>query len=108
MNINVTHSLLLIFIAAVVTFLIRLFPFVLFGGKRELSPRIKQIVDLLPPAIIAVLVIYCLKDSIITFGDTTIAALAGVLSTVLIHLWRRNTLLSIVVGTVVYMLLIRI
>ncbi len=107
MNINVTHSLLLIFIAALVTFLIRLFPFVLFGGRRELSPKIKQIVDLLPPAIIAVLVIYCLKESIITFGDTTLAALAGVISTVLVHLRKRNTLISIVVGTVVYMVMIR-
>lgn len=108
MSINVTHSLLLIAIAGGVTFAIRLFPFVLFGGKRELSPRIKQIVDLLPPAIIAVLVIYCLKDSIVALGETTVAALVAVAATVLVHLWKRNTLVSIVVGTVVYMVLIRI
>ena len=57
---NTGHSILLIAIASGITFLIRAFPFLVFK-KRQMPAFLKEIADKLPPAIIAVLVIYCLK-----------------------------------------------
>ena len=56
---NPSHSILLIAIASGITFLIRALPFLVFK-KRQMPAFIKEIADKLPPAIIAVLVIYCL------------------------------------------------
>lgn len=108
LDINVGHSVLLILTAAAVTFSLRAVPFVLFGGKREMPPVIKSVANLLPAAIIAVLVIYCLKTDIVNFGMGTAASAAGVVSVVLLHLWKRNVLISIFGGTVVYMMMLHL
>ncbi len=101
-------TLILILTASAVTILLRVFPFALFGGKRQMPSAVKKIADLMPPAIIAVLVIYCLKDSITAVSMESAAAACGVAGTVLAHLWKRNTLISIAAGTVIYMILIRV
>lgn len=106
--INVPHSLLLVGITALVTYLLRAIPFWIFNGKKSMPPLIKKITDLLPPAIIAVLVIYCVKADIVTLSMGSVASLVALASVALVHLWKRNTLLSIAVGTALYMLFIRI
>lgn len=68
---------------------------------------LKEIADKLPPAIIAVLVIYCLKDHLTVPGTETIAAAIAIAGVVILHLWKRNTLLSVAAGTVLYMIFIR-
>ena len=97
---NTGHSILLIAIASGITFLIRAFPFLVFK-KRQMPAFLKEIADKLPPAIIAVLVIYCLKGLLTVLGTETIAGV------VILHLWKRNTLLSVAAGTVLYMIFIR-
>lgn len=62
----------------------------------------------LPPAIMAILVIYRLKDSSFASLGGWLPQAVGVALTAALHLWRRNTLLSIGVGTAVYMLLLRL
>ena len=91
---NTGHSILLIAIASGITFLIRAFPFLVFK-KRQM------------PAIIAVLVIYCLKGPLTVLGTETIAAVIAIAGVVILHLWKRNTLLSVAAGTVLYMIFIR-
>lgn len=100
------HSIIIVLTAAVCTFLTRLFPFALFGGKKEVPRLVKYLGDILPVAIIGILIVYCLRD--FTGGDKNIIIpqITAVAATALIHLWRRNTLLSIAVGTIGYMLLI--
>ncbi len=104
------QALLMILAAAAVTFLTRVIPFVLFGGKREIPRPVQYLGSCLPPAMIATLVVYCLKS--ISFAPQavsgTIAQLAGVAVVVVLHLYRRNTLLSIGGGTLFYMVLIRV
>lgn len=97
--------LLPILVCAGVTALLRLLPFLLFRG-RPIPRLVSDLGRLLPPAIIAILVIYCLKGAGVN-RDTLLQFLA-VLATALMHLWRRNSLLSVFTGTAVYMLLIRI
>lgn len=98
--------IIVIAVAAVCTFATRLFPFALFAGKREVPRFIKYLGDIMPVAIIGVLIVYCLKD--FTTGNVNIIVpqLIAVGMTALVHLWKRNTLLSIAVGTIGYMLLI--
>lgn len=113
--INFTNSLILVAVAAVVTFLLRAIPFWIFGGKKNMPEGIRKVADLLPAAIMAVLVVYCIKDSLYgirTISEesvvtliSTIVALASVIG---VHLWKRKTLISIATGTLIYMVLIRI
>ena len=103
---NPSHSILLIAIASGITFLIRALPFLVFK-KRQMPAFIKEIADKLPPAIIAVLVIYCLKGLLTVLGTETIAAAIAIAGVVILHLWKRNTLLSVAAGTVLYMIFIR-
>lgn len=105
--INVQHSVLLILIASVITFGLRAVPFILFRGTRRMPSLVKKITDLLPPAIMAVLVVYCLKGSFVNIGTDSLASGIAVLAVIGIHLWKRNTLLSVFAGTGIYMLCIR-
>ena len=104
---NVTHSVLMIAVIALVTIGLRFLPFYLFGGKRK-SPEIMVYLGrVLSYAIMGMLVVYCYKGiSVLTKPYGLPELLAGTL-VVLLHMWKRNTLLSIVAGTVVYMLLIQ-
>lgn len=72
-----------------------------------MPPAVRRLASQMPAAIIAVLVIYCLKDTPIANAQT-IVTLGCVAAVVLLHLWKRNTLLSIAGGTILYMVLSRI
>lgn len=104
---GITHTFIVVLVVAVLTFATRLFPFVVFGRKGEPSPLVKRLGDLLPLSVIAILVIYCLKDT--TFHDLAGFApqLIAVLVVVVLHVWRRNNLLSILGGTACYMALVQ-
>ena len=112
------HDVWMIVVAVLVTAATRFIPFLIFR-KKESTPAIitylgqvpKAIVSLggmLPPAIMAALVVYCLKDIQFLrapFGAPELIA-CGVVA--LLHIWKRNSLLSIGVGTVCYMLLVQL
>lgn len=96
----------IIAVTALVTILTRFLPFAVFG-KRPLPRVVVYLGRVLPPAIMAALVVYCLKGIDLTAYPFGLAELIGVAATAAVHLWRPNTLLSIAVGTVCYMLLTR-
>ena len=101
------HAFWIVMICAGVTLLLRALPFMFFGGKGGVPKWIASLGSVLPPAIMAALVVYCLKSVPFgTFADGAYQLIAGAV-VVLVHLWKRNTLLSIAVGTAAYMLLIR-
>ncbi len=106
MPLSVKQTVIVVLVAAVCTFATRLFPFALFGGKKEVPKFVRYLGDILPTAIIGVLIVYCLKD--FTGGDINVILpqIIAVALTAGVHLWRKNTLLSIAVGTIGYMLLI--
>lgn len=105
---NTMHILLVILAAAFVTFFIRAFPFLVFGKGERMSPALSFIGRTLPLSVIAVLVVYCLKDALFTSFSVLLPQLIGVVITALLHLWKRNNLISIAGGTAVYMILIRL
>ncbi len=99
-------SALLIAAMAIVTILLRALPFLLF--RKQTPAYISYLGRVLPPAIIGMLVVYCLKDmtpSLPPFGLPEMIAAACV---VIIQAWRRSALLSILSGTVLYMALVQL
>ncbi len=108
-----------IVVMALVTFLTRALPFLLFDRGEHPPKLVLYLGRVLPPAIIAMLIIYCLKDSLTAVGGNLaglfapavlgqwLPALLAVAAVVLLHLWKRNNLISIFGGTILYMFLVQ-
>lgn len=105
---NTVYALLAVLVCAVCTFLLRFAPFALFSGKRGMPEPVRRIASRMPAAIIAVLVVYCLKAVPTSDLPTVAVNLVSVAAVVALHLWKKNTLLSIAGGTVLYMVLLRV
>lgn len=105
---NDTHVWLTVAVIALVTAALRFLPFVIFGGGRKTPQVVERLGAALPSAIMAMLVVYCLKGTSFASAAGWVPALIGVAVTAGLHVSRRNTLLSIVSGTVVYMLLVQL
>lgn len=101
-----TQLILMIAVAGACTFATRLFPFALFGGKKEVPKFIKYLGNVLPVAILGILIVYCLRDFEKGSINYILPQIIAVALAAGIHLWKKNTLLSIAVGTIGYMLLI--
>ena len=101
------HSALMIAVVALVTIALRFLPFLIFGEKRTTPPIITYLGQVLPYAIMGMLVVYCLKDVDVTAASFGIPEAIGCVLVAVLHLWKRNTLLSIGVGTMCYMLLVQ-
>lgn len=101
------HILLSILVPAALTFGLRALPFLLLN-KRVLPKRIEYLGNVFPMAIMATLVVYCLKSIPETAWQDNLILLAGVAVTAIVHLWKKSSILSITVGTVVYMVLVHL
>ncbi len=101
------YAIALIAIASAVTALLRFLPFLILGENRKTPPVIEQLGKVLPFAIMGMLVVYCLKDVHLTAFPFGIPEIIGCGVVALLHIWKRNTLLSIGAGTVCYMLLVQ-
>ena len=104
---NNTHAVLTIAVCALVTAALRFLPFLIFGENRKTPTVIAYLGQVLPFAIMGMLVVYCLKDVSLTSAPFGIPEAIGCAAVAGLHVWKRNTLLSIGAGTVVYMLLVQ-
>ena len=102
------HDILIVVVVALVTAFLRFLPFLIFGENRTTPPLIAYLGQVLPFAIMGMLVVYCLKDVSFLSGSFGIPELLGCAVVALLHVWKRNTLLSIGAGTVCYMLLVQL
>ena len=102
------HDVLLIVVAVLVTMATRFLPFLIFGEKRKTPPIIEYLGTVLPCAIMGMLVVYCLKDVSFVSGSFGIPELIACVVVAALHVWKRNSLLSIGGGTVCYMLLVQL
>jgi len=105
--ISATHAILIIAVTAGCTFLTRLAPFALFGRK-EPPKAVLYIGEVLPAAVIAILVIYCLRGTSFMEMSKWLPAFIACSITAALHVWKRNNLLSIGGGTICYMLMIQL
>ena len=101
------HSALMIAVIALVTAVLRFLPFLIFGENRKTPQLVTYLGQVLPYAIMGMLVVYCLKGVSLTAFPFGIPELLGCVAVTLLHVWKRNTLLSIGAGTVCYMLLVQ-
>ena len=102
-----TQQLLTIGVVILGTMLTRFLPFLLFPPHKPTPPLVHDLGRLLPGAVFALLVVYCLKNVSLTAGSHGIPEAIAIAVVVALHLWKRQTLLSIAGGTVVYMLLVQ-
>ena len=89
------------------TMLTRFLPFLVFRSKRPTPRYIQYLGRVLPGAIFAMLIIYCLRDVSLLQGSHGLPKLIAIAVTVGLHLWKRQMLLSIAGGTICYMLLVQ-
>ena len=107
MPVSVVKSLLIIAVVSVTTFATRAIPFLIFPKGKEIPPLVKYLGGALPPAVIGMLVIYCLKDVNLFAAPFALPEMIAGVVVVILHIWKRNNLLSIGVGTVLYMVLVQ-
>ena len=108
MTMTLTEQIITIAICALGTMATRFLPFLIFGGKKPTPRYIQYLGKALPGAIFAMLVVYCLRNVTPLTGSHALPELIAIAVTVGLHLWKRQTLLSIAGGTVVYMLLVQL
>jgi branched-subunit amino acid transport protein AzlD len=99
------RAALLVPIMSLATILLRFLPFIIF--RKETPPYITYLGKVLPPAIIGMLVIYCLKDVKLTVRPYGIPELIAAVCVIGLQVFRRNSLLSILGGTIIYMVLVQ-
>ena len=102
------HDVLLIVVAALATALTRFLPFLIFRKKESTPAIITYLGQVLPCAIMGMLVVYCMKDVQFFAAPFGLPEIIGCAIVALLHIWKRNSLLSIGVGTVSYMLLVQL
>ena len=107
MPVSASMSFLIILAVALTTFATRVVPFLIFPKGKEIPPVIQYLGKVLTPAVIGMLVVYCLKSTPVMTAPYGIPELIAVSVTAGLHVWKRNNLLSIGTGTVLYMVLIQ-
>ena len=102
------HAMLIILVMGLVTFATRLLPVLIFGRGKKVPDYIMYLGKVVPYTAMGLLIVYCLKDVSI-FGEShaipEIIALSIVSGT---YLWKRNTILGVVVGTIAYMIMVQL
>lgn len=101
------HSLAIVFVIAGVTVGTRVAPFAIFRGRERIPRVVSYLGAVMPAAVILMLIVYCLRTthwSAYPFGAPQLIACAA---TALLHWFGKNTLLSIAVGTILYMILVQ-
>ena len=102
------QQLITILVVAAGTVLTRALPFLLFPAGKPTPKYIQYLGKVLPAAVFGMLVVYCLKNVQILSGSHGLPEAIAIAVVVALHLWKKNTLLSIAVGTVCYMLLVQL
>ena len=95
----------IVLISGAITAMLRFLPFLVFEKKQP--EFILYLGLVLPYAVMTMLVVYCLKDVNIFSGSHGLPEALSCLAVMILHIWRRNTLLSVIIGTVLYMFLVQ-
>lgn len=107
MPVSVGRSILIVLAVAGTIFFTRLIPFLFFPQGKEIPPIVQYLGKVLPPAVIGMLVIYCLKGVEFTGMSEWMPEIVAVSLVVALHVWKRSNLLSIGAGTILYMVLVQ-
>lgn len=105
---SVPMAMAAVAVSAAIVFALRAFPFAVFSGNRHMPRALVRLGQVLPSAVMAVLVVYCLKDVGDDWMDVGLPKLIAVAIVAACYKITHKTLLTICIGTAAYMLLIRI
>ena len=101
------RSVSIIVLVALTTLATRAIPFVLFPEGKKIPKAVEYLGKVLPPAVIGMLVVYCFKSVNLISSPFGLPEIVAGLTVVVLHVWKRNNLLSIGVGTILYMVLVQ-
>ncbi|HHW31528.1 MAG TPA: branched-chain amino acid transporter AzlD [Clostridiaceae bacterium] len=101
------QSIITIVVVVLGTMITRFLPFILFPAKKIPPKYIQYLGQVLPYAVIGLLVVYSLKDVSFISGNHGLPELISILVIIVLHMWKKNTLLSIGAGTIIYMILVQ-
>lgn len=100
------QCIITIMVVVLGTMLTRFLPFLIFPEGKKPPSYITYLGTVLPYAVIGLLVVYCLKGAVFTsYHGLPELIVIGFIS--VLHKWKKNTLLSIGAGTVLYMVLVQ-
>ncbi|MBQ4065426.1 MAG: branched-chain amino acid transporter permease [Clostridia bacterium] len=105
---TLTQQLITVAVIAFGTMLTRFLPFLLFPANKPTPKPIHYLGKVLPPAVFGLLVIYCFKNVNLLGGSHGLPELIAISAVIALHLWKRQMLLSIAGGTVLYMVLVQL
>jgi branched-subunit amino acid transport protein AzlD len=108
MTISITQQVITIAMVVLGTMLTRFLPFIIFPSGKPTPKYVQYLGEVLSSAVIGLLVIYCFKDVSLLSGSHGIPEIIGVTVVALLHFWKKQMLLSIAGGTIVYMLLVQL
>ena len=103
-----TSAVILLAVMAIVTLVLRALPFVLFNKDGKMPYVIVYLGDVLPMAVMGMLVVYCLRNITLMESPFGIPEIISCLLVVVLQKWKRSSLVSILAGTICYMVLIRV
>lgn len=107
MQLTVIQSVIIFVSVALGTLLTRLLPFLIFREGKRPPEFVRYLGKMLPPAMMALLVVYCLRNVNVFSFPNGLPELISIVVIVILHKWKSNVLLSIASGTVSYMLLVQ-
>lgn len=105
---TLTQQIVTIALCVLGTMTTRFLPFIIFSEKRPTPKYVQYLGKALPSAIFGMLVVYCLKNVTVFSRNHGLPELIAIVATVILHLWKKQMLLSIAGGTVCYMLLVQL
>lgn len=108
MTLTPIQAIIIVCMAAIGTMITRFLPFILFKDSKTNNSYIGYLGQVLPYSAIGLLVVYCLKSISFSSTNNWIPETVAILCIVVLHYWKENTLLSIGVGTVIYMVLVQV
>ena len=104
---NFVHSTEIVVIASLVTIALRFLPFILFPESREVPKFLTYLSNVLPAAIMGMLVVYCFRNTDVVAAPHALPEIIATAAVIGSYLWKKNFLISIAIGTVLYMVLIQ-
>lgn len=103
---SLSEQIITIALCVLGTMATRFIPFIVFSERRETPAFIQYIGKYLPSAVFGMLVIYCLRNVKFLQGNQGLPEIISIIITIILHLWKRQMLISIAAGTISYMILI--
>jgi len=107
MSMSLIQRLIIICMVILGTMITRFLPFIIFTSDKPTPKYVQYLGKMLPSAALGILVIYCLKDVSLFRGNHAVPELISIMIVIVLHLWKRQMLISIAGGTIFYMLLVQ-